>query len=338
MQSAFAKISRVKHRHYLYDKTLGTYHGGMTKTPSDKQVVGTSLAVSVSDVALNYIVGVLTGSQTMFAQALQGMSDLVTAGVIFLGVEQSAKKPDKKHPLGYGREVFFWVLLAGMFMFSGTGFLSFYLGYQQVLNPVELDSIWIAFAMLTFGFSSNLYSFSRSLLRLRRTGKGKAAWKRQLLGSSLVETKATFTLDFLGSTSAFFGLIALGLYVITGDARYDGFGGMLVGLSMMAAAIALIVDVKGLIVGRTATPATQAKIEELAESHKHIRDVLDLRTIFLGSSRMLVLLEVHIDDDLTTDQIEKLLDEIKADIQKQIPSTYHIQIEVETPDSELTSR
>ena len=307
----------------------------MSKTLSDKKVVATSLGVSTSDVTLNFIVGLITGSQTMIAQALQGLSDLVTASVLFIGVNRADKKPDAKHPLGYGREVFFWVLIAGMFMFMGTGFISFYLGYQQIVDPQAIDTVGLAFAMLTFGLLTNIYAFSRSVKRLQQVGKGKAAWKHQLLGSSLVETKATFTLDFLGSVSAFFGLVALGMFVITDDARFDGVGGILVGVSMMAAAVALIADVRGLIVGRTAPPATQKKIEQIVEKHKHVRDVLDLRTIFMGSSKMLILIEVHLDDGLDTDKIEKILDEIKADVSSQIPGAYHIQVEVETPDEEL---
>lgn len=307
----------------------------MSKAPSDRQVVATSLAVSTSDVLLNFIVGFITGSQTMIAQALQGTSDLVTGSVLFVGVKRSDKKPDAKHPLGYGREVFFWVLVAGMFMFTGTGLLSFYFGYQQIVDPGEIETVGLAFAMLTFGFITNAYAFTRSLKRLHNSGKGKAAWKRQLLGSSLVETKATFTLDFLGSVSALFGLLALGMYVLTGDARFDGFGGLLVGVSMMVAAVALISDVKGLIVGRTAPPVTIAKITEIATKQKYVLEVLDLRTIFMGSSRMMILLEVHLDDHLATDDIEKVLDRIKDAIRKEIPSAYHIQVEVETPDEEL---
>ena len=307
----------------------------MTKKLSDRRVVATSLSVSTSDVILNLIVALITGSQTMLAQALQGTSDLVTASLLFVGVNRSQKKADSKHPLGYGREVFFWVLVAGMFMFVGTGLLSFYLGYQQIVDPSEVETVGLAFAMLTFGLVTNVYAFSRSFVRLQQAGRGKAAWKRQLLSSSLVETKATFTLDFLGSVSAFFGLIALGLFVLTGDARYDGFGGVLVGISMMVAAVAIISDVRSLIVGRTAPPATQKKIEEIVEKQKHVQDVLDLRTIFMGSTKMLILVEVHLDDGLDTDQIEKILDTIKAALQKEVPTAYHIQVEVETPDDEL---
>ena len=310
----------------------------MSKVPSDRRVVVTSLLVSVSDVFLNLLVGLVTGSQTMIAQALQGVSDLTTASVLYVGVERSRKLPDGRHPLGYGREVFFWVLLAGMFMFLGTGLLSVYFGYRQVVDPGLIDNIGLAFAMLTFGLVTNVYAFSRSFIRLANTGKGKAAWKRQLLGSSMVETKATFTLDFLGSFSAILGILALLLYVITGDARFDGLGGIMVGLSMMTAAVALIVDVKSLIVGRTAPPATQKKIAALVESQPHVLSVLDLRTIFLGSSKMLILVEVHLEDELKTDQIEKVLDRIKAVLAKEVPSAYHIQVEVETPDDELLGR
>ncbi len=308
----------------------------MSKPLSDLAVVATSLMVSVFDVSLNLIVGILTGSQTMIAQALQGSSDLVTAGLLFVGVKRSRKQPDKKHPLGYGSEVFFWVLIAGMFMFLGTGFLSVYLGYQQIIDPGEVERIGFAFAVLSFGFMTNGFAFSRSLKRLRQTGNGKKSWRRQLFNSSLVETKATFTLDLLGTSSALMGLIALGLYVVTGDARFDGVGGVLVGGSMMISAGALIADVRSLIVGRTAPQSIQNKIEKIVESNEHVQDLLDLKAVFLGSEKMLVLIEVHLQDDLDTDDIEKISDDIKDSVKAKIPSAFLIQVEVETPDSEVS--
>lgn len=102
---------------------------------SDIRVVATSFLVSVSDVVFNFAVAFFTGSTVMLAQGLQGLSDLITGGILFMGVKRSHRMADKKYHFGYGREVFFWVILAGVLMFLGTGGLSVYFGWQQVINP-----------------------------------------------------------------------------------------------------------------------------------------------------------------------------------------------------------
>lgn len=303
------------------------------KAISDLRVVSTSLAVSVSDVVLNLLVALFTGSTVMLSQALQGLSDLLTGGILFLGVRRSRRKADSRYQFGYGREVFFWVLLAGIIMFLGTGAASVYLGYNQVADPSAVSNVWLALAMLTFGFATNGYSFSLSVKRLHRLHPG-VSWLHQLLRSSVVETKATFLIDFLGTFAAFMGLIALLLYAVTGNPIYDGLGSISIGLGMMFVAVLLVRDVRDLIVGKAVEPEVSQRIIDAAQSVAGINSVLDLRTMYLGSARILVVLEVHLHDSLTTQQIEKIIDNVKNIVQQNVPEVHHIQVEVETPESD----
>ena len=110
----------------------------MSKQISDLRVVATSALVSVSDVVLNIVIAIVTGSTVMLSQALQGVSDLVTGAILFFGVKRSRRSADVNFQFGYGREVFFWVLVAGIVMFVGTGGISLYLGYKQFVNPSQL--------------------------------------------------------------------------------------------------------------------------------------------------------------------------------------------------------
>lgn len=80
----------------------------MSKQISDIRVVATSAIVSCFDIVLNIIVAIVTNSTVMLSQALQGLSDLVTSGVLFFGVKRSKRDADKRFQFGYGREVFFW--------------------------------------------------------------------------------------------------------------------------------------------------------------------------------------------------------------------------------------
>lgn len=306
----------------------------MTKQISDVRVVATSLTVSVSDVLLNLLVAMFTGSTVMLSQALQGLSDLVTGGILFLGVKRSSRKADLNYQFGYGREIFFWVLIAGMFMFIGTGAVSFYLGYQQFVNPHAIEHAGFAFAMLAWGFITNLYAFRLSLKRMHRSSLTKGWW-HQLLRSSIVETKATFLIDLLGTVAAFLGFAALLTYALTGNVQFDGIGSIVIGISMMLVSMLLIRDVRDLIVGKAVDPEVSERIIGATQTVEGINSVLDVRTMYLGSAKMLVIIEVHVQDGLDTDQIESIVDNIKTVVQQNVPEVHHIQVEVETPDGDF---
>lgn len=301
---------------------------------SDLRVVGTSFAVSVSDVLLNLFVSLLTGSTVVLSQSLQGLSDLATAGILLVGVRRSRRKPDDTHHFGYGREVFFYVLVAGIFMFIGTGALSVYFGVRQIIDPQIIEHTWVALAMLTFGFLTNGYAFGLSARRLRVSWRSRTQLTRAIR-SSMVETKATFVIDLLGTLAAVFGLVALSVYVITGNEFFDGIGSVFVGLLMMTGASLLMADAKELIVGRSVSKEAVAKLSGAITSHEDVHEVLDLRTMYIGSGSMLVIAEVHFRDGLSTDQIEHISDELKTRVKEVNPIVDRVQIEAETPEHEL---
>lgn len=297
----------------------------------ESQVVGVSLLVSLSDVVLNFAVALITGSVVIISQALQGLSDVATAGILYLGVNRSQRDGDPEHPLGYGREIFFWSLIAALIMFMGTGGLSLYFGWQRFRNPTALDYGWLALATLGIGLMSNFYAFSQSVKRLSQNG-GKTSWWQRMLYSGMVETKTTFTVDLMGTLAALFGLVAITAYLITGDGRLDGLGAMAVGVGTMVAAILIVIDVHGLIVGRAVSPEITKRIARVATKTEGVEQVLDLYTTYIGSDRLLIIVEVQLMEGLSTRHIEQVIDTIKDRIQHAVPSAHRIQVEVETPD------
>ena len=302
----------------------------------ESQVVGTSFVVSVSDVTLNFIVSLLTGSIVMLSQALQGLSDMTTAGILYLGVRRSKRAHDTAHPLGYGREIFFWALIAAITMFMGTGLLSLYFGLQQLREPEPLELSGLALAMLSFGLVTNLFAFSRSVKRLNQIDSPTSWWHR-IANSGMVETKTTFTVDLMGTLAALFGFVAMSAYIVSGDARLDGIGAMVIGISTMAAAIFIITDVHGLIVGRAVSPEIAERITDAALSVNEVNQVVDLYTLYIGSDRLLVIVEVNLLDGLSTRKIERIMDEVKKRIHEAVPAAHRIQVEVESQEEELTT-
>ncbi len=305
----------------------------MSKPPgiSARRVVWTSFIVDFTDLILNLVVAVLSGSVVILSQALQGGADLLTSGLLVIGVRQARRRSNRDYNFGYGRELFFWILMGGVSMVTITATFSVYFGLQRIFRPQTISHLPLAYTVLVIGLITNLYALSVSLRRIHGNKFGHAFWER-VATSAHIETKATLILDVMGAVSSIFGMLSLAIYQATGNWRFDGVGAILVGIFTAVLAVMLISEVKDLLVGRSAAPEVEAQIRAIVTEVVGVRRLLDLRTMYLGSERILVNLEVHLDQALRTAEIEQLMDEIKNKVKQKVPAVHHIQIELETPN------
>ena len=230
---------------------------------SAERVVLTSFVVDLTDILFNVIVAVLSGSVVMLSQALQGGADLLTSTLLLIGLERSRRRASHAYSFGHGREIFFWVVMAGVSMFVLTGTLSVYFGIQRILSPEPIANLGWSFTALVVGLLTNGYAFLLSYRRLQESEGSDQFWTifRQ---SSLIETKATLILDLMGTLASVFGLFALGFYQLTGNLQFDGVGAVLIGLSTAILAVGLVTSAKDLLVGRSAAPDVEARIRQAA--------------------------------------------------------------------------
>ena len=81
--------------------------------------LGSGFAVALAKAA----VAVVTGSAAMAAEAAHSLSDTANDLFLFVAQRRSTRRPDDRHPLGYGREAYFWALIAALGVFvAGTAF------------------------------------------------------------------------------------------------------------------------------------------------------------------------------------------------------------------------
>lgn len=293
------------------------------------RVVITSFLVDLSDVLVNTTIALITGSVTMLSQAFEGMSDLFSSTFLLWGNKRSKQPPDKRHPYGYGKETYFWALISGLIAFSVTSTAAIYLGYRRILEPEIIKNLPLALFALGFSFFSNGYSAIISYKRLMRKNVGKGFYKAYL-NSPLIEVKTSLVLDFMGTVASILGLAALTIYSISGNLIFDGLGAILTGLALAASSFTLLVGVKGLIIGQSASLETLDRIKEAVLSSDKVLTIVDLRTLILGSNKLLINIEVNTQDDLTTNELEKLIDEIEKKIREKIRWNASIQIELES--------
>lgn len=208
----------------MYHKKL------MAKSISAEKVVWTSFFVDLLDILVNFGVVIVTGSIVMLAELFQGIFDLVASGLLLIGL----RRPK--------REVHYWALMSALVMLLIASTLSFYFGYRRFLNPEEIQNIFLAYITLMVNIFTNCYAF---YLSVKRIIKGKNLFNvfNEFKNSPLVMTKNTFVLDLMGVSAAVVGLIALVLYQLFGEIRFDGLGAMAIGLVLAFLSVDLILNI-----------------------------------------------------------------------------------------------
>ena len=300
-----------------------------SKIISIDRVVLTSFLVDLSDVLISFLGALLTGSVTMISQALQGFSDIFSSGLLLFGNKRSKLPLDQIHPYGYGRETFFWALMSGLITFSITATISIYLGYQRFLQPETIKNLPFALFALVFSIFSNGYSCFISYKKL--AGKHKASTVLQtFFNSPLIEVKTSFILDFMGTVAAVFGMAALVIYKYTNDLRFDGIGSMLTGLALAFFSYFILIGAKDLLIGKSASTKVIQKIMDAVMSFEQVTTIMDIRTLIIGTRKILIDLEINVIDELNTPELEKLIDNIEEEINRNLEITSFIQIELET--------
>lgn len=301
-----------------------------SKTITTKRALLTSFVVDAVDIITNVIVAIITGSAVMLAEAMQGLADLTAVSLLLVGHKRAGKVETRMHPFGFGKEAYFWAVLAAVIILLLTATMSFYSGLQSFLHPEPVQFVALAYAFLVFAMVTNGYAFSVSARKLLE-GRSILQLPQAFMRTVHIAPRTTFVLDSLGFLAAFFGFSALVMYGLTGDARYDGIGAMVIGLLLATASIVLLTNVKVFIIGKRASPDIEEAIKEAALGVPGVVDILDLRTMMLGSDNLLVNIEIHFKDGLVTDEIEAVIDAVKRKVGTRIPGRTYIQVEPETP-------
>jgi cation diffusion facilitator family transporter len=296
------------------------------KRISATRAVATSFFVDLGDIIINVIVVIITGSVVMLAEALEGVSDLVASAALLIGLSISRRRANKKHPFGHGKALFSWTLISAIVMLAFASNLSFYFGLQRFLHPQEIKSIFLAYCALCISIMTNGYSLTLSTRRLLHDKKPKNIIQ-VFLKSTHVETKNTFILDFTGTAAAVMGLLSLILYQLTGIQHFDGLGGMLIGILIAFSSVVLIQGVKNYLIGKSAGPQIEKQIKQATLQVKQVTEIIDLDTMYLGSERLLIHLDIRVQNARSLKEVETIVENVKEQVRKEVPITYSIQIE-----------
>ena len=120
--------------------------------------LGSGLAVAVAKA----VVAVVTGSAAMAAEASHSLADTANDLFLFVAQRRSTRGPDDRHPLGYGREAYFWALIAALGVFIAGAAFSLREGITELIHPSVTSSFTVAYVVLAISTVFDLVSFRQS--------------------------------------------------------------------------------------------------------------------------------------------------------------------------------
>src|SRR5438874_13178649 len=130
-----------------------------------------NLGIAVS----KFFAAAITGSSAMLTEGVHSVVDSTNQLLLMWGRRASRRPPDRLHPLGYGRELYFWSFVVAVLVFALGAGVSIYEGIIHIAHPEPATSPVIAYAVLLIAFLLEGWS-TVAALREFRQAKGSIGW------------------------------------------------------------------------------------------------------------------------------------------------------------------
>ncbi len=279
-------------------------------------------------IAIAKFVGYLgTGSSSMLAEAIHSVADTTNQGLLLLGGYKSRKEATREHPFGYGRERYFWAFVVSIVLFTLGGVFAIFEGFSRLGERGHaVENVGWAIGILMLGLALEGYSFRTAVKESSRL-KGESSWWHFIRHSRNPELPVVLLEDFGALIGLVLALIGIGLAAITGDARWDAFGTIAIGVLLVAIALVLVVEMKSLLIGESAREPVRRSIVNAIESTDHVERVLHMRTQHLGPEELLVAAKVEFDERLDSEKVTEVIDQVEANVRAVAPIARMIYIE-----------
>jgi cation diffusion facilitator family transporter len=300
---------------------------------ADEESSGTVVVALIANLAIavaKITAGLIGGSSAMLAEGAHSVADTTNQVFLLTSLKLSRKAPDATHPFGYGKERFFWSLLAAVGIFVSGAVFSIYEGVHGLLSgESEVAGYLLSYAVLFVSFLAEGTSWLKAVRQLR--GEAREA-ERGLMEHVRLSSDPTVKTVFSEDTAALIGLVlaatGLGLHQLTGQAFWDAAAAIAIGVLLAIVAYVLGRDTKEMLIGEAAPVAVRDGILRELADHPEVDRVVEVRTMLLGPEALLVAARLDMDDALGAADVEDRTDEIASQLQKRFRQVREVYLDV----------
>ena len=296
------------------------------------KVVYVALGGNLMIAIAKFVAAGLSGSSAMLSEGVHSLVDTVNEVLLLYGLHRAGMPPDRSHPFGYGRELYFWSFIVALLVLAAGAGVSFYEGVMHIREPEAIERPWINYAVLGVSF---LFEGTSWLVALRefRARKGKLGYFEAF---RLSKDPSTFTV-LLEDSAALLGLL-IALAGVAGAQAFDEpalDGVASLGIAGVLASFALLLarETKGLLIGEPAHPRVSGSILAIAAADPGVHAANGVLTVQMGPNQVVATLSAEFEDALTTPQIEACINRIEAQAKTIHPELLSLFIKPQTAET-----
>lgn len=192
------------------------------------------IVVNVLLAAFKAAVGLTANSIAVILDAVNNLTDAISSIVTIGGTKLSARKPDKAHPLGFGRVEYLTALIvAGLVLYAGI--TSAVESVKKIINPATPDYSAVSLLIIAVAIAVKIF--------LGRYVKAKG---ESVNSGALKASGADAMFDAVLSAS----VLASALFFIATGISLEAYVGAVISLVIIKAGIGMIVDTLNDILGK----------------------------------------------------------------------------------------
>jgi len=288
-------------------------------------VLLTALAANVGIAIAKFAAAAITGSSAMLTEGVHSLVDSTNQVLLLYGTKRSRRAPTAMHPLGYGRELYFWSFVVAILVFSLGAGVSLYEGILHLLHPEPTEDLLVAFIVL--GVAIALEGWS-TLAALREFNSQRG---RKSVFRAIRDTKdAPNLIVLLENSGAIAGLVIAGIGItlsaLTGSPAFDGIASVLIGLVLAGTAMMLLIEAKGLLIGEAADPELVRELRRCIEKHPEIVAVRELLTVHQAPDMVVAIVSADFEDAISARAVEQTVATIEQEVAQMFPVVTRVYI------------
>ena len=290
-----------------------------------------------------------SSSSAMLAEAIHSGVDSFNSICLLVGIKRGSRPADNAHPFGYGLEANVWAMFASILMLGGT-FVAIYHGFEKLLHAEETNDLLVHYNAIAIALICSIMFeawavISASKAVLHEVGIEEKNPVKEFFRSikyigeiKSPTTKFVWYEDTAALTGVIVAFVALTLakFVMPSHLAYvpDAIASVIIGTILFFLAIYLLKNNVNSLTVQSAEPDVEEKIREVASTIHGITGVIELKTIDLGSSGLIINMTIEVDPETQMKDADDIADMLERKIKKVIKNITHITIELQAHDAE----
>ena len=247
------------------------------------------------------VVGLLAHSIAVVLDAVNNLSDALSSVITIVGAKLAGKRPDKKHPLGYGRiEYLSAMIVAALVLYAGITALVE--SIKKIITPEAAD--YSVLSLILIGVAIVV----KIILGRFVTAQGKKADS-----ASLVASGKDALFDAILSASV---LVCAIVYLVWG-VSLEAYVGVVIAGFIIKAGVEMMLETVNDILGKRTDPELAIKIKTLIAEEDGVRGAYDLLINNYGPNKNYASVHIEVPDTTSAADIDRITRSLQARVYRE---------------------